>query len=142
MPAVLTAFWNGHEKFKKNQKIGKPSHCVIICDQVTRKNNKLVIRQFLKKSVLRNELSCVKIHCFQAKWSILWPHWWHSLFKWSHIVHKGASWNGKQCCLRKFSFSLDENFIFQFLSAQNEFFLWRTYHIFVAKLDQINFLKY
>ena len=28
----------------KNQKIAKPSHCVIICGQVTRKNNKLVIR--------------------------------------------------------------------------------------------------
>ena len=45
IPAVLTAFWNGHKKFKKNQKIGKPSHCVIICGQVPRKNNKLVIRQ-------------------------------------------------------------------------------------------------
>ena len=31
---------------------------------------------------------------FQAKWSILWPHSWHSLFKWSHIVHKGASSTG------------------------------------------------
>ena len=37
---------------------------------------------------------------------------------------------------------MDQKFIFHFLSAQNEFFLWRTYHIFVAKLDQINFLKY
>ena len=32
------------KKFKKNQKIGKPSHCVIIYDQVSGKNNKLVIR--------------------------------------------------------------------------------------------------
>ena len=65
----------------------------------------------------------MKIHGFQAKWSILWPHSWHSLFKWSHIVHKCAYWNGKQCCLRKFSFSLDEKFIFHFfLSAQNEHF--------------------
>ena len=44
-PAVLTAFSNRHKKFKKNnKKIQKPSHCVIICDQVSRKNNKLVIR--------------------------------------------------------------------------------------------------
>ena len=122
MPAVLTAFWNGHEKFKKNQKILKPSRCVIICDQVTRKNNKLVIRQLFLKSVLRNELSCVKIHGFQAKLSILWAHSWHGLFKWSLIVHKGAYWNDKQCCLRKFSLSLHEKFIFHFLSAQNKFF--------------------
>ena len=79
---------------------------------------------------------------FQAKWSILWPHSWHSLFKWSYIVHKGASWNSKQCCLREFSFSVHGKFIFHFPSAWNEFSLWRTYHIFVEKLDQINFLKY
>ena len=66
-PAVLTTFSNGHKKFKKIQKIGKPSHCVIICDQVSRKNNKLVIGKLFLKSVLRNELSCVKIHGFQAK---------------------------------------------------------------------------
>ena len=84
----------------------------------------------------------MKIHGFQAKWSILWPHSWHSLFKWSHIVHKGASWNSKQCCPREFSFSLHGKFIFHFPSARNEFFLWRTYNIFIAKLYQINFLKY
>ena len=44
-PIVLTAFRNKHKKFKKNQKIGKPSHWVIICGQVPRKNNKLVIWQ-------------------------------------------------------------------------------------------------
>ena len=119
MPAVLTAFWNGHEK---NQKIRKPLNCVIICDQVTRKNNKLVIRQLFLKIVLKNELSCVKIHGFEAKWSILWPHSWHSLLKWSHIVHKGAYWNEKQCFLKNFLFSLHENFIFHFSSAKNEFF--------------------
>ena len=31
-------------KIQKKQKIGKPSHCLIICDQVARKDNKLVIR--------------------------------------------------------------------------------------------------
>ena len=142
MPVVLTAFWNRHKKFKKNQKIWKPSHCVIIFDLVYRKNNKLGLRQMSLKSVLTNELSCVKIHGFQGKWSMLWQHSWHSLFKWYHISHKLASWNYKQCCQREFSFSLDKNFIFHFSSAQNEVFLWRTYHIFVARLDQINFLKY
>ena len=73
---------------------------------------------------------------------IIWPHSWHSLFKWSHIVHKGAYLNGKQCCLRKFSFSLHGKFIFHFPSAQNEVFLWRNYQIIVAELDQINFIKY
>ena len=122
MPAVFTPFWNRHKNFNRNQKIGKPSHCVVICDQVSRKNNKLVIRQLFLKSVLRNELSCMKIHGLQTKWSILWPHSWHSLFKWSHIVQKGAYWNGKQCCLRDFSFSFHGKFIFHFSSAQNEFF--------------------
>ena len=83
-----------------------------------------------------------EINGFQAKWSILWPHSWHSMFKWSHIVHKGAYWNDKQCCLRKFSFSLHGKFIFHFPSAWNEFFLWRTYQIIIARLDQIIFLKY
>ena len=85
----------------------------------------------------------MKILGFQAKWSILWPHSWHSLFKWSHIVHNGASWNFKQCCLREFSFSLHGKFIFDFPSAQNEFFfvkdlpnicsndiiLWKSLHL-------------
>ena len=122
MPPVFTPFWNRLKNFNRNQKIGKPSHCVIICGQVTRKNNKLVILQLFLKSVHRNELSCVEINGFQAKWSILWPHSWHSLFKWSHIVHKGASWNSKQCCLREFSFYLHGKFIFHFSSAWNEFF--------------------
>ena len=84
----------------------------------------------------------MNIHGFQSKWSILWPHSWYSLFKWPHIVHKGASWNDKQCCLRKFSFFLDEKFIFHFFECPKWVFLWRTYNIFVAKLYQINFLKY
>ena len=44
--------------------------------------------------------------------------------------------------IRNFSFSLHGKFIFHFLSAWNEFFLWRNYQIIVAKLDQIIFLKY
>ena len=137
----MTAFWNGHKKFKENQKFGKPSHCVIICDQVSRKNNKLVTRKFFLKSVLGNELSCVRIHGFQAKWSILWPHSRHSLFKWPHIVQKGASWNDKQCCLRTFSFSLDEKFIFHFLNAQNEFFCVKGVPYICWKIGQNQFYK-
>ena len=38
------------------------------------------------------------------------------------IMQKGETWNEKQCCLRKFSFSLHEKFIFHFPSAWNEFF--------------------
>ena len=106
MPAVLTTFWNLHKKFKKIKKNGKPSHCVIICDLVSRKNKKLGMGKIFKKSVLRNELSCMKIPGFQGKWPMVWPHSWYSLFKWYHIVHKGAYWNGKQFFKREFSFSL------------------------------------
>ena len=133
IPTVLTTFWNRHKKFKKNQKNGKPSYCVIICDLVSRKNKKLGMRKIFLKCVLRNELSCMKIHGFHGKWPIVWPHSWHSLFKWYHIVHNGASWNGKQFVKRGFSFSLHEKIIFHFSSAKNRFF-WRTYQIFVAKL--------
>ena len=140
IPAILSAFWNMHKKFKKNQKIGKPSHWVFICGKVSRKNNKLVIQKLFWKCVLRNELSCVKIHGFQAKWSILWPHSWHSLFKWPHIVHKGASWNSKQCCLSEFSFSLHGKFIFHFLSAWNEFFVKELPYIY-CKIGPNQFYK-
>ena len=140
-PAVLTAFWNRHKKFKKIKKIGKPSHYVIICGQVPRKNNKLVIRQLFLKSVLKIELSCVKIHGFQDKWSILWPHSWHSLFKWSHIEHKGASWNSKQWCLTEFSFSLHGKFIFHFTSARNEFFCVKDLPYICCKIGSNQFSK-
>ena len=75
----------------------------------------------------------VWIHGFQAKWSILWPHSWHSLFKWSHVVHKGASWNSKQCCLREFSFCLHGKFIFHFPSARNEFFVCERPSIYLLQ---------
>ena len=65
----------------------------------------------------------MNIHGFQAKWAILWPHSWHCLFQWSHIVHMGASRNSKKCCLREFSFSLHGKFIFHFPSAWNDFFM-------------------
>ena len=53
MPAVLSVFWIKHKKFKKNQKNVKPSHCVMLCDLVSRKNNKLAILQIFLKSVLK-----------------------------------------------------------------------------------------
>ena len=71
------------------------------------------------KSVLRNEQSCMKIHGFQGKWPMLWQHSWHSLFKWSLIVHKGAYWNDKQCCLRMFSLSLHKKFKKCSLNSKN-----------------------
>ena len=42
-PSFWPHFETGIKNSKKNQKIGKPSHCVIICGQVPRTNNKLVI---------------------------------------------------------------------------------------------------
>jgi hypothetical protein len=47
MPAVLTAFWNGHEKFKK--KIGKPSHCVIYVTKLPGKIINLQYSNYFKK---------------------------------------------------------------------------------------------
>ena len=45
----------------------KPSHCVMLCDLVSRKNNKLVILQIFLKHVLTNDLSCSKFHELQGK---------------------------------------------------------------------------
>ena len=45
----------------------KPSHCVILCDLVSRKNNKLTILQIFLKSGLTNDLSCSKFHELQGK---------------------------------------------------------------------------
>ena len=72
---------------------------------------------------------------------MLWPHPWHSLFKGSHIVHKGASWNGKQCCLRKFSFSLHGKFIFHFPSAQKEVFFVKELPNNYCKIGTNQFYK-
>ena len=126
MSAVLTVYWNRHTKFEKNQINGKPSRRVMICDLVSTKKYKLGIRQFSWKSVLRNELSSMKIHGFRAKWRMLWPHSWHSLFKYAHIGHKRVSWNREQCCRRKFLFFLHKKIIFYFLSAKNGLFCEAT----------------
>ena len=45
----------------------KPSHCVMLCDLVSRKNNKLAILQIFLESVLTNDLSCLKFHELQGK---------------------------------------------------------------------------
>jgi hypothetical protein len=67
-PTVLAAFWNGHKKFKNNQNNTNPSRCVMLCDLVSRKNNKLGILQLLWKNVHKKKLSHTKFHGFQAKW--------------------------------------------------------------------------
>jgi hypothetical protein len=68
-PTVLAAFWNGHKKFKNNQNNTNPSRCVMLCDLVSRKNNKIRILQLLWKSVHKKELSRTKFHDFQARWA-------------------------------------------------------------------------
>jgi hypothetical protein len=67
-PTVLVAFWNWHKKFKINQNNTNPSHCVMLCDLVYRKNNKHGILQLLWRSVHKKELSHTKFYGFQAKW--------------------------------------------------------------------------
>jgi hypothetical protein len=68
-PAVLAAFWNRHNKFKKTQKDTNPSRCIMLCDLVARKNNKLWILPTFWKSVHKKELPCMKFHGFQARWA-------------------------------------------------------------------------
>jgi hypothetical protein len=67
-PTVLAAFWNRHKKCKKNQNNTNPLRCVMLCDLVSRKNNKLRILQLFWKSVHKKELSRTKFYGFQAKW--------------------------------------------------------------------------
>ena len=120
MPAVLTSFWNWHKKLKKKWKTFTLCHYMWPSFQ---KNKKIEMRKIFKKSVLRNELSCMKIHGFQGKWPMVWPHSWYRLFKWYHIVNKGAYWNGKQFFKRGFSFSVRKKIIFHFTSAKIQFFM-------------------
>jgi hypothetical protein len=94
-PTVLTAFWNRHKKFKKKKYI-KPSHCVICVTCFQRKIININYCNYFEKSLFTNELSCIKILIFQAKWPMSWPQSWHCLLKWSHIQHNCTTWNGKQ----------------------------------------------
>ena len=52
------------------------------------------------------------------------------ILEWQTMLHKGV-----------FIF-FGRKINFPFFECPKWVFLWRTYHIFVAKLDQINFLKY
>ena len=45
----------------------KLSHCVMLCDLVSRKDNKLAILRVFLKSVLTNDLSCSKFRELQGK---------------------------------------------------------------------------
>jgi hypothetical protein len=58
-----------HNNSKKNQKNTNHSCCVMLCDLVARKNNKLRILQTFWKSVHKKELSHTKFHGFQARWA-------------------------------------------------------------------------
>jgi hypothetical protein len=69
MPGVLVAFWNVHNKFKTIQKNTKPARCVMLCDLVSRKNNKLGILETFWRSVHKKELPYTKVHGFQARWA-------------------------------------------------------------------------
>ena len=61
-------------QIKKNQKNGRPLRHIIKCYLPTSKNTKLAIRMFSWKSVLKNDLPRTKIHAFQAKLAMIWPH--------------------------------------------------------------------
>ena len=140
MSAVFTVYWNRHTKFKKNQINGKPSRGVMICDLVSTKKYRLVIQKLYWKSVLRNELSSMKIHVFQAKWRMLWPHSWNSLLKCAHIRHRHTSWNHEQCFWIKFSFSVHKKIIYHIPSEKMGYFLKQVPKI-CGKLGEIHFLK-
>jgi hypothetical protein len=140
-PTVLAAFWNGHKKFKNNQNNTNPSRCVMLCDLVSRKNNKLGILQLLWKSVHKKELSHTKFHGFQAKWDSYGHN--HGIvcsnnpilckcvhLGMSNIVHFGC-----------FPFLGIKSSFFIFL-AQKMAFLWSTYQNYVSKIYLDNFRKY
>ena len=68
MPAFLTAFRIQRKKFKKK---GKPSHCVMLCQLVAMKNNKLAIWQLFPKGAPGNDLPGRKIHGLSSQMSQL-----------------------------------------------------------------------
>ena len=61
-------------KNSKKSKNGRPPRHIIKCGLPTRKNTKLAISVFSWKSVLKNDLPRTKIHAFQAKLAMIWPH--------------------------------------------------------------------
>jgi hypothetical protein len=128
-PTVLAAFWNRHKKFKNNQNNSNPSLCVILCDLVSRKNNKLRILQILWKGVHKKELSRMKFHGFQAKWDSSVYN--HSIF-WSNdlilctYVHLGMKNNVD---FGSFNFRCTNNPFFIFLVQKMGFFVKRLPNI-------------
>ena len=61
-------------KNSKKSKNGRPSRHIIKCGLPTSKNTTLAIPAFSWKSVLKNDLPWTKIHGFQAKLAMIWPH--------------------------------------------------------------------
>jgi hypothetical protein len=124
-PTVLAAFWNGHKKFKNNQNNTNSSRCVMLCDLVSRKNNKLGILQLLWKSVHKKELSRTKFHGFQAKWDS-YGHNYSIVCSNNPImctcVHLGMTNNVD---LGSFNFRCTKNSFFIFLVQKMGFFVKR-----------------
>jgi hypothetical protein len=141
MPAVLDAFWNRHKKFKKNQKNIKPSRCVLLCDLVSRKNNKLGILQTVWKSVHKNSYLIRSFISFQARW-ISFGHNHGIVYSNDPVlctcVHLGMV---NKVALGSFNFLRTKNSFFIFLMLKMGF-LWSTYQKNVPKIDHHNFKWY
>ena len=68
-----TVFENTVKNSKKSKKWETSASHHQMC-LPTSKNTKLAIRMFSWKSVLKNDLPWTKIHGFQAKLAMIWPH--------------------------------------------------------------------
>jgi hypothetical protein len=119
---ILAAFWSRHKKFKTIQKNTNPSCCVMFCDLVTMKNNKLGILQLFWKSVHKKELSRTKFYGFQAKWASYSHN--HDIVCSNNPIlcpcmHLGMTNNVD---LGSSNFRYTKKIIFHFLSIKNGFF--------------------
>jgi hypothetical protein len=124
-PIVLAAFWNGYKKYKNNQNNTNPSRYVMLCDLVSRKNNKLGVLQLLWKSVHKKALSRTKFHGFQAKWDSYGHN--HGIVCSNNpilctCVHLGITNNVD---LGSFNFHCTKNSFFIFLMQKMGFFVKR-----------------
>jgi hypothetical protein len=140
-PAVLAAFSNRHKKFLKNQKNTNPSRCIMLCDLVARKNNKLWILPIFWKSVQKKELPCTKFHGFQARWASYGHN--HGIVCSNDpilciCVHLGME---NKVDLGSFNFLCTKNSFFIFLMLKIGF-LWNTYRKYVPKMDHQKFKSY
>jgi hypothetical protein len=137
MPTVLASFWNRHKKFKNDQNNTNPSHCVMLCDLVSRKNNELGILQLLWKSVHKKELSRTKLHGFQAKWDSYDHN--HGIVYSNYpilctCVHLGMTNN---IDLWSFNFCCTKNSFFIFLVQKIGFFVKRLQKIYCKNRTNI-----